>query len=130
MSLLGTRVAAAALHASRNRVSRMRSHLSEVAKAVIALAMLASLLPAAALQPIGALAQACANPIACENQQLGTDSSVWNLPNGDAGDPSIQGFATDMSVNKGGTVHFKINTPSTGYTVTIYRIGYYQGKGA
>jgi hypothetical protein len=30
-----------------------------------------------------------------------------------SGDPSIQGFATDISFNKGDTVNFKINTHST-----------------
>jgi hypothetical protein len=44
--------------------------------------------------------------------------------------PSIQGFATDISVNRGQTVHFKIKTTSTSYHLAIYRIGYYAGKGA
>ena len=30
-----------------------------------------------------------------------------------AGDSTIQGFATDISVNVGGTVDFKINTTQT-----------------
>src|SRR5262249_13626341 len=106
------------------------SHLSEVAKALLAVALLASLIPAAQLEPTGALAQACANPVACENAQPGTNPSQWNLPTPDAGDPSIQGFATDISVNKGGTVHFKINTPAPSISVNVYRIGYYQSNGA
>ena len=47
-----------------------------------------------------------------------------------AGDPSIQGFATNISVNKGTTVSFKINTPATAYRLDIYRMGYYGGNGA
>ncbi len=36
-----------------------------------------------------------------------------------------------MSVNKGQTVSFKINvTDGAGYSIRIYRIGYYQGNGA
>ena len=46
------------------------------------------------------------------------------------GDPSIQGFATDISVDHGETVHFKIDTPSTAYHLDIYRMGYYGGDGA
>src|SRR5205807_2593902 len=42
----------------------------------------------------------------------------------------LQGFATDFSVNKGPTVHFKVNTTASAYTITIYRLGYYQGNGA
>ena len=47
-----------------------------------------------------------------------------------AGDPSIQGFATSMSVNVGSTISFKIKTPSTAYHIDILRTGYYQGNGA
>ena len=70
------------------------------------------------------------NPIVCENSLAGDPSSAWDLPNQDMGDPSIQGFATEISVNKGQTVQFKINTPSTKYHIDIYRLGYYQGNGA
>ena len=47
-----------------------------------------------------------------------------------AGDPSIQGFTTSFSVQPGDTVHFKIATDATAYTIDIYRIGYYGGAGA
>ena len=46
-----------------------------------------------------------------------------------AGDSSIQGFATDMSVNVGTTESFKVDT-SAPYTIDIYRLGYYGGDGA
>ncbi|MCU1464978.1 MAG: hypothetical protein JWM72_906, partial [Actinomycetia bacterium] len=76
-------------------------------------------------------AAGCAPPltrVACENQLPGDPTSDWFV-NG-AGDPSIQGFATSMSVNAGSTVSFKINTPSTAYHLDILRTGYYQGNGA
>ena len=57
----------------------------------------------------------------------GTPQSVWDSGSGDA---SIQGFATDTSVNVGGTISFKVQTPATRYHLDIYRIGYYQGNGA
>ena len=44
--------------------------------------------------------------------------------------PSIQGFATDISVDQGQTVHFKIDTDATDYRLDIYRLGYYGGDGA
>jgi hypothetical protein len=73
-----------------------------------------------------------ANDIVCENSKPGTPDSAWKIPwqMGLAGDPSIQGFATDISVNRGETVHFKIKTDSTNYHLDIYRVGYYAGCGA
>ena len=68
------------------------------------------------------------NPIVCENAQPGVPASVWDVAG--AGDATIQGFATDISVDQGQTVFFKINTPSTQYRLDIYRMGYYGGMGA
>jgi hypothetical protein len=70
------------------------------------------------------------NPVACENTRAGTPSSQWDIPSRDMGDGTIQGFATDISYVPGGTVNFKINTPANAYTITVYRVGYYQGNGA
>lgn len=69
------------------------------------------------------------NEIVQENQLPGNPSSEWDISG--AGDLSIQGFATDISVNRGGRIHFKINvTDGASYTIKIYRLGYYAGKGA
>ncbi len=69
-----------------------------------------------------------ANSIVAENCLAGSPQAEWDITG--AGDPSIQGFSTDISVNKGNTVSFKINTPATSYRLDIYRMGYYGGKGA
>ena len=66
------------------------------------------------------------NPVACENELAG--DTDWDISG--AGDFSIQGFASDMSVNVGQRVNFKIDTPSDNYRVDIYRLGYYGGAGA
>jgi len=43
----------------------------------------------------------------------------------------FEGFATELGVNKGNTVRFKISGPNgLVYSIKIYRLGYYQGKGA
>ena len=47
-----------------------------------------------------------ANAIVTENLLAGTPQSNWDI--GGNGDPAIQGFATDISVNHGQTVNFKI----------------------
>ena len=71
-----------------------------------------------------------ANAIEAENCLPGTPYTTWDLPNFDAGDPTIQGFATDISVNVGATVQFKVSTPAIAWRLDIYRMGYYQGNGA
>ncbi|HEX2715099.1 MAG TPA: hypothetical protein VHM88_23170, partial [Candidatus Acidoferrales bacterium] len=45
-------------------------------------------------------------------------------------DSSIVGFATDISVNVGQTIYFKISTDAPAYTIDIWRMGYYGGAGA
>jgi len=68
------------------------------------------------------------NEIVAENALPGSPPSEWDVSG--AGDASIQGFATDISVNRGETVRFKIKTPSTNYRLDVYRLGYYGGNGA
>jgi hypothetical protein len=80
-----------------------------------------------------ALAVTCggsSNPIVVENCLPGSPSSEWDIGANTAGDLTIQGFATDISVNVGGTAAFKIKTDARAYTITIYRLGYYGGMGA
>jgi hypothetical protein len=67
-------------------------------------------------------------PIAVENQLPGNPASEWDVSG--TGDESIVGFATDMSVNRGGTERFKVKTNAASFHLDIYRIGFYQGNGA
>jgi Domain of unknown function (DUF4082)/Bacterial Ig-like domain/Bacterial Ig domain len=78
-----------------------------------------------------AAAAACdppANEIVCENSKPGNPPGEWDVEG--AGDPGIQGFATDISVDRGQTVRFKVDTAATAYHLEIYRMGYYGGDGA
>jgi Bacterial Ig domain len=68
------------------------------------------------------------NKIVTENSQAGAPASEWDILGTDDG--SIEGFATEMSVNLGETVHFKINTAAIAYRLDIYRMGFYAGNGA
>ncbi|HEX5923086.1 MAG TPA: DUF4082 domain-containing protein [Baekduia sp.] len=84
-------------------------------------------------RPAASFADACTPPVtsavACENTKAGTDPEIWQTTG--AGDSDLQGFATQMSVNKGTTVNFKIkSTVGNAYKIDIYRLGYYQGNGA
>jgi hypothetical protein len=68
------------------------------------------------------------NPVACENSKPGTADTVWDISG--AGDDTIQGYATDISVNVGQTISFKIKTTASNYTIDVYRLGWYGGLGA
>ncbi len=104
-----------------------RRALAVVAAAALVAATLAVLpLVPAPTSAAGPCDPPIANPVACENTKPGTPPSQWFTTS----DESIQGFPTDISTNVGGTVRFKINTPSTSYSIDIYRIGWYQGNGA
>ena len=95
------------------------------------LAFLATMVCLAAV-PAASQAAPCdapvTNEVACENTKPGADPSTWEI-DGD-GDQSIQGFATAMSVNKGGTISFKIKSATANYHIDILRYGYYGGAGA
>lgn len=69
-----------------------------------------------------------ANAIVRENCLPGSPASEWDVSG--IGDPSIQGFATQMSVNRGDTVVFKVDTNAADYRIDIYRLGWYGGLGA
>jgi hypothetical protein len=69
-----------------------------------------------------------ANAIVAENCLTGSPSTEWDISG--SGDPTIQGFATNISVNGGSTVSFKIKTDARNYQIVIYRMGYYGGAGA
>src|SRR5690242_16849115 len=93
-----------------------------------AAAVVASALSFGVVGPAAAATDPCgpgSNPVVCENSKPGDDG--WQV--GGAGYDSIQGFATDISVNVGSTVKFKIKAQAA-YTVTIYRLGWYGGLGA
>src|SRR3982751_5799111 len=68
------------------------------------------------------------NAIVCENGNPGTPSSVWDVSG--AGDSTIQGFATQISVTPGQVQQFKVDTSAAGFNLDIYRLGYYGGMGA
>ena len=66
-----------------------------------------------------------------ENLKLGTSKSIWDAPSSN----NIEGFATDISINHGNTVSFKVNlnvpdADTAPYHIEIYRLGYYGGDGA
>ncbi|MEM7128338.1 MAG: N,N-dimethylformamidase beta subunit family domain-containing protein [Chloroflexota bacterium] len=69
------------------------------------------------------------NPIAIENQQVGTEA--WQLTNpADDVNHQIKGYASKTSVNIGETLDFYISvSPAQSYRIQIYRLGWYNGLG-
>ncbi|RCG27039.1 DUF4082 domain-containing protein [Sphaerisporangium album] len=81
--------------------------------------------PAAPARAVGPC-DAGGNKITCENQNTGTDPGEWDAdPQG-----TVEGYGDTMSVGLGGTVNFKVRSSALALRVDIYRMGYYQGKGA
>ena len=88
------------------------------------LAALATLLSAG-----GAHAQ-CANPVECENLFAGT--TAWRIdgPVSDDATGQIQGYASDTSVDTGGSIDFHVTVAGgASWTVDVFRMGWYSGDG-
>ncbi|WP_139416724.1 N,N-dimethylformamidase beta subunit family domain-containing protein [Agromyces laixinhei] len=92
------------------------------------LAAFLMVVPLAVVMQTAAPASAIDNEISAENALPGSPASEWDVSG--AGDESIQGYATQISVNRSETVEFKIDTDAADYGIDIYRLGWYQGNGA
>ncbi len=67
------------------------------------------------------------NPITIENQKTGSDN--WHL-NNPAINHEIEGYASLTSVDRGSQIELFVNTKDPTYTIEIFRMGWYGGKGA
>src|SRR3954454_12585902 len=67
------------------------------------------------------------NPIVCENSKPGVPQNYWQVQG--AGDPGLQGFGTQISVQHGDTIGFKVTSVSP-WHYDILRLGWYGGGGA
>jgi N,N-dimethylformamidase beta subunit-like protein len=74
----------------------------------------------------GAVQPSSLNKIQRENLQPGT--TIWQLTN-PADNREIEGYASLTSVRVGGDIDLFVNTKDTSYTYTIFRMGWYGGKG-
>ncbi|QSZ49196.1 DUF4082 domain-containing protein [Arthrobacter sp. D5-1] len=95
----------------------------------LVIATVAALLPLTA--PAAVAAGPCdpvVNAVVCENSKTGSPASEWDIDG--AGDDTIQGFSTEISVNAGQPIRFKVDTNAPNYTIAIYRTGWYAGNGA
>src|SRR6266581_1579632 len=97
---------------STQRAIGRRSVIGLVLAVLLSLLSLVGARPAAAAGPCG---PPVVSVIACENTLAGDPPSDWQVSG--AGDSTIQGFATSMSVNVGQTESFKINTPASSYHI-------------
>ena len=110
----------------------MKGHASRAAAVAMTAALVGGLLSVGAAAPAGAGSSGPCGPpvtsvIACENTKTGDPPSDWKVAGN--GDATIQGYATQISVDVGQTVTFKISA-SVAYHIDILRLGWYQGNGA
>jgi hypothetical protein len=68
-----------------------------------------------------------ANPLLEENDLPGTDDWMLTRP---AFGREIEGYASVCSASGGQTVELHVNTASPSYTIQIFRMGWYGGRGA
>ena len=96
---------------------------------LLAIATTLGLIASVLVLPAPTASAACSgNAVVCENQLPGTPRTEWDVDG--IGDPTIQGFATASSVNAGSRIDFKVDSDARAYTIKIYRLGFYQGRGA
>jgi hypothetical protein len=114
-------------HPRSGRTHRPRS-LASLLLSVGRLVVLAGLYTSLTALPSSATCASPRNPIEAENCLSGNPPSEWYVVG--SGSPNIQGFTTDISVNVGQTVFFKVSTNAVLYSIDIYRLGFYQGNGA
>jgi hypothetical protein len=67
------------------------------------------------------------NPVVVENARAGT--ADWRLDR-PATAREIEGYASATSAPRGGTIALYVNTRAPGFTLEVFRIGWYQGLGA
>lgn len=102
-------------------MERTSIHIGRLAIAVALCASVCAALPA--------LASGRDNPIVVENHRPGT--TAWQLRRvaTDAGG-QIKGYASAASVDKGGAITFYVTVnPTQTYSINVYRIGWYGGRG-
>jgi hypothetical protein len=75
---------------------------------------------------VGVRGPAGSNPIVVENRRPGTTD--WELED-PALEHEIEGYASATSVPVGRTIRLFVNSPDA-YTMTVYRMGWYDGRGA
>jgi len=73
------------------------------------------------------LAWAQQNVIQAENAKPGTPD--WDIT-APSSTPTVEGYASHTSVNRGETIQFFVSSSTPTYTLAIYRMGWYGGAGA
>ena len=66
------------------------------------------------------------NGIETENQLAGTTDWKLSVP---ATNREIEGYASATSVNHGGAISLYVNTTAPAYTIDVFRMGWYGGRG-
>src|SRR5262245_28900356 len=74
--------------------------------------------------PLSAAGQSSSNPIVQENQLPGNSDWLTRTP---ALNRQIEGYASRVSALPGDTVNLYISTRASRFSLSVYRLGWYQG---
>jgi hypothetical protein len=70
------------------------------------------------------------NVVRRENAKAEGVTGDWLIPDPDwAGNQEIEGYASATSINRGEQIRLYVNTIDASYTISVYRIGWYGGRG-
>jgi len=109
----GPRTGPSAPSAAGGELSRAARALGAVSLTALGLFLSTALGSGAELAQAAPCDPPIQNAIVCENSKPGSPASEWDVTGG--GDPNLQGFATDIGVDHGQTVHFKVDTSYSAY---------------
>ena len=84
----------------------MRGIWARVGVAALAATLFIPVIGISSAHALGGPCDPPSNPIVCENSKPGVPPSYWQVQG--AGDPGLQGFGTQISVNHGDTIGFKV----------------------
>jgi hypothetical protein len=102
-------------------------HSARLGTAVLATVLFIPLIGTSPAHATGPCDAPIVNPIVCENSKPGVPPNAWSVQG--AGDPGLQGFGTQISVNRGQIIDFKVTAVSA-WHFDVLRLGWYQGNGA
>jgi hypothetical protein len=117
-------------HSNRDRSRNSGSYFSFIKSELLSRRGFLTLLGANAVALLGCGSNSpvtVETPIAQEN--LKTGDAHWLLSN-PALEHEIEGYASATSINRGQTIQFFVSTFDPGFTLEIFRVGWYQGIGA
>ena len=113
------------MRSAANGANRRHKPTPSLLRCAYAALLVAALIVLAPIAAVPSRTVAATNYIQIENAKAGT--SAWRLTNPGYNSGTIEGYASATSVNRGEQIRLYVNTREPGYSMDIFRMGYYQG---